>query len=774
MLKKVGIYLLLVVVMFTSFIWNVQALTGIVNVNDSLTLRNAPTTAGGIITKFYNGTELTILDTNAGSGNGCSGNWFKVNYNNYTGYSCGDFISINNENISSGDGEDDSYNKNNYANPLTKDGSIMCYEDTGSLSLRNSAGGSSTGVKVNCGDEVNILETIDRPGTTCPYWYKITNATNTGYVCGYFVNTTKLSSTAVNYYNNNQSGDTIESYKARLNSLGFPESYHSYLLEIHARHSNWNFVAEPINLSFDEVVNGESGIGASLLEGSAFNVGYRSTASHTYNLWTDTFSSYESEPGYYNASKEAIAYYMDPRNYLNEKYIFAFETLGYSANQDASVVSSILSSQSFWPSVYGYYNLPNAILDSRGNVNDDVVDASSKVGISAVHVASRIKQEISGLSTSDSRIGGLFTYNGANYANYYNFFNIKSRCTGCSSIYSGYAYENGWNTPYKGIYGGASFMYNGYISQNQDTIYYEKFDVSTNNGHYTHQYMQNLAAPIQEGGIKHKGYINAMPSYLQTDITFVIPVYRDMPSFAVRAPKLGNPNNYLKELKVNGSSVTNFSYNTYNYNVYLPSNTTLANIDANSITNTANVSGAGSIEIKSDNQTNKIKVTSESGKVRTYIINFIREENTASVPVVDAMNNSGFKYNDNHLFGINVGTNVSSLIGNISSYNHSVGVVIKDKNGNVKTNDIFKTGDKAFIRGADGEKEYAVVIYGDTSGDGKISAVDYMKIKNHILKSSNLVNEYQQAADTNRDGKITAVDYMKVKNNILGSSKIEQ
>ena len=49
-----------------------------------------------------------------------------------------------------------------------------------------------------------------------------------------------------------------------------------------------------------------------------------------------------------------------------------------------------------------------------------------------------------------------------------------------------------------------------------------------------------------------------------------------------------------------------------------------------------------------------------------------------------------------------------------------------------------------------------------------------MKIKNHILKSSNLVNEYQQAADTNRDGKITAVDYMKVKNNILGSSKIEQ
>ena len=29
-------------------------------------------------------------------------------------------------------------------------------------------------------------------------------------------------------------------------------------------------------------------------------------------------------------------------------------------------------------------------------------------------------------------------------------------------------------------------------------MYYEKFDVSTSDGHYTHQYMQNLAAAIQE------------------------------------------------------------------------------------------------------------------------------------------------------------------------------------------------------------------------------------------------------------------------------------
>lgn len=771
MVKKIKKYLLFIVLFL--FSPNVFALTGTVNVNDSLTLRDAPSTSGKMITKFYNATELTILNTNAGTGNGCSGAWYQVQYGRYTGYSCGDFIILNSENTPIYDGEDASYVKSNYDKAPSMDGTIMCYEDTGALGLRSSANGSKTGKVVNCGEEVNVLETVDKPNTTCPYWYKVSNGRDTGYVCGYYVNTTKLSSTAQNYYNNQTNGDTVESYQNKLKSLGFPDSYFPYLLELHARHSNWNFVAEKINLKFGDAVIGESGNGASLLQGSAFDKGYLSTASITYNLFTDTFSAYESEPGYYNASREAIAYYMDPRNYLNEKYIFAFETLGYSSNQNASVVSSILSGQSFWPSIYQYYNRANAIRDTKGNVNDDVVDVSSKIGISAVHVASRMKQEITGLSTSDSRIGGTFTYNGSSFSNYYNFFNIKSRCTNCSSIYSGYAYEQGWNTPYKGIYGGASFMYNGYISLNQDTIYYEKFDVSTTNGHYTHQYMQNLAAPVQEGGIKHKGYVNGLSSYLNTDITFVIPVYDDMPTFSVTAPKLGSPNNYLKGLTVDGGSVANFSYDTYNYNVYLDKNKTSVTIGAMTMVGSANASGTGNVAINSDNQTNQVIVTAENGRTRVYTINFIRESMDATT-IGDAMNHSGFKYNDNYVFGINVGTNVAQLIGNVASYNHSVGVVIKDTSGNIKTNDSFKTGDIVTITGSDETKTYTVIIYGDVNGDGKITAVDYVNVKNYIMQASNLSGGYLAAADVNKDGKITAVDYVQIKNSIMGKSSITQ
>lgn len=770
MIKKFR-YVLLVLLLFLVYAPSVSALTGTVNVNDSLSLRSSPTTNASLVTKFYNGTVLTVLNTNAGSGNGCGSNWYQVKYGNYTGYSCGEFITLNQE--SSSDTEDNSYVKSNYDKAPSKDGTVMCYEDTGSLTIRSSANGTRlTGKTLDCGEEVNITGITETKGATCPYWYKVDNGEYSGYICGYYVNTTKLSTTAQSYYNNKTNGDTIDNYKAKLTSAGFPESYHSYLLEIHARYPKWNFVAEKLSMAFDEAVAGESGNGASLLQGSsnAFNKGYFSTASHTYNLWTDTFKEYESEPGYYNASREAIAYYMDPRNYLNEKYIFAFETLGYSSNQSKEVVSSVISGQSFFNSIYS-----RSFGDGTGSASGDIVKASSEIGISAVHVASRIKQEMgTSLTTSDSRLGGSFTYNGVNYSGYYNFFNIKSSCSSCSSKYSGYAFEKSWNTPYKGIYGGANFMYSGYISLNQDTLYYEKFDVSTTNGHYTHQYMQNLAATVQEGGISYNGYINSgLSSYFNTAITFVIPVYNNMPTYAVTAPKLGSPNNYLKGLTVNGSGVTGFSYNTYNYNVYLGKNTTSVSVGATKMANSANVSGTGTIQIASDNQTNQVIVTSESGKTRIYTINFIRESMDTTT-VADAMNHSGFKYNNSYLFGINVGTNVSQIIGNISNYNHTVGVVVKDKNGNTKTNDIFKTGDTVTITGNDGTKTYTVLIYGDANGDGKITAVDYVNVKNYITKASNLTGVYQTAADVNKDGKITAVDYVQIKNSIMGKSKITQ
>ena len=61
-----------------------------------------------------------------------------------------------------------------------------------------------------------------------------------------------------------------------------------------------------------------------------------------------------------------------------------------------------------------------------------------------------------------------------------------------------------------------------------------------------------------------------------------------------------------------------------------------------------------------------------------------------------------------------------------------------------------------------------VLIYGDVNGDGNISAVDYVNIKNHIMGTNTLSGINQKAADVNNDGNISAVDYVNVKNYIMG------
>lgn len=66
------------------------------------------------------------------------------------------------------------------------------------------------------------------------------------------------------------------------------------------------------------------------------------------------------------------------------------------------------------------------------------------------------------------------------------------------------------------------------------------------------------------------------------------------------------------------------------------------------------------------------------------------------------------------------------------------------------------------------EFKYKVAVLADVNGDGKISALDYVKIKNHIMKT-NLINSdvYLTAADVNDDGKISALDYVRIKNYIM-------
>lgn len=739
---------------------------GIVNCTDGLRVRTSIDTSStnNILTSLALGDKVTVLNTNAGSNNACS-MWYQVSLTkggkNYTGYLCGEFITL--ENTPNQTTSDNTYVKSNYDNYVDGDGTIACYEDTADwIYYQNPGGGATTGVRAKCGDVVKINKVKEYSSGTCRYWYNLTNKDGaSGWLCGYYVSTNKLSSTAQAYYNTKEN---LNNYYTSLKNKGFPESYLPYLAEIHARHPNWIFEAQNLNIDFGEAVAQESYSERSLLQKLAFDENYLSTRFEHYNYLTNTFKVADDEDGWHNASTEAIAFYMDPRNYLNEKYIFALKSLKQTGPQDLNLINKILNPMGVWNTVYASYG--------GTNVGTDVVNASTSLGIDSVHIASRIFQEMNTVPTTDPRLGGTFNYNGQNYSGYYNFYNIA--VAGNNKILNGmlYAMNKGWNTPSKAIAGGIQFL-KGYVDVGQTTLYYERFDVSTNDGNYTHQYMSNLQAPIGETNTAFKTYAKYLPVYLESAITFTIPVYQNMPAYAVTSPKKGNPNNYLKDLTINGTTISGFSYDTTNYEITLPKGTSSLNVGATPAYSKTTLSGVGTITL---NNTDKITIIATSGntKRRTYTIN-IKYEGTAQRPSIsELMNSSGVKYNNENIYGITTNSSASDLITNIKNKSFMASANIYDKNGNTKNTGTLKTGDTLEVSNGAENKKYQVVLYGDVNGDGNIDKLDYLAVLRMYYGYTTYGGAYYKAADANRDGKVDKLDYLAILREYYGYSKINQ
>ena len=124
---------------------------------------------------------------------------------------------------------------------------------------------------------------------------------------------------------------------------------------------------------------------------------------------------------------------------------------------------------------------------------------------------------------------------------------------------------------------------------------------------------------------------------------------------------------------------------------------------------------------------------------------------------------------------------VRNFVTDLNKIYHSINTVVvsggdlnhydKDKN-NVSLM-IGKTGDYMDLVVDDKIiTTYNLIILGDVNGDSKISALDYVKIKNHIMGDKKISGEiYKTSADVNEDGKISALDYVRIKNYIMNGGK---
>ena len=313
-------------------------------------------------------------------------------------------------------------------------------------------------------------------------------------------------------------------FEQYLTDQGFPESYKDSIRQLHALHPTWVFTTYNTGFEWTDVIKMESRLGYNLINGS--NLCYRSVAEGAYDVTTGKFKAYDGT-GWFCANSQTIAYYIDPRNFLNESNIFMFLILSYKETETEEVVQRTLDG-TFMSGKDSVDNLTYASI---------FVEAGKASGASPIYLAVLARQEQGG-GGSAAITGGSFTYNGKTYSGLYNFYNIGAT-GGIDNWKKGLVYANGgangentsygrpWNSPRKSIIGGAQWIVSGYISGGQDTMYLQKFNV-TPYSTYTHQYMTNVRAPHSQRSSMYNTYKNA--ESLEQPLVFSIPVFNNMPA----------------------------------------------------------------------------------------------------------------------------------------------------------------------------------------------------------------------------------------------------
>lgn len=111
---------------------------------------------------------------------------------------------------------------------------------------------------------------------------------------------------------------------------------------------------------------------------------------------------------------------------------------------------------------------------------------------------------------------------------------------------------------------------------------------------------------------------------------------------------------------------------------------------------------------------------------------------------------------------------IDAVIENFDGLSDDYTYKLYDKDGNELNSSLVRTGDYVLINSNNQEYKFYMVLKGDVNGDGDISPIDYVKIKNHIMEEK-IIGEgvYKLAADYNDDDGITPLDYVKVKNHIM-------
>ncbi len=737
---------LLIISIFISlaFIKNIDALTGYTRESDIM-VRTGPSTSYDYVAQLEANYVLDLVDStlyNVGD-SACSIGWYKINFNGNERYICGEYVTIGDISSSTPSYSTDPYDARIYGT---------------SIQVRSAATSTSTlKTYLMPGDDI-VIKSGKISGSGCSDgWYQVAYYKNeTGYVCSTYIRT-KSEITA-----------TEPEYEKELKEKGFPDTYIPYLVKLHQMHPAWVFNPSFTNYNWNYVVERER-------DANVLNYIYVNNT--TQNVYTKYMTE---EYGWYRTTDAVNAFYLDPRNFLTEKFVFMFEKLNYDYGNDSKTVFNKESE-----SAKKYYkDLQSILAGTYLNADNYIyafIESGFKYNISPDHIASRAIQEGMGRPTNESITGEYTgTYFGHSLYGYYNYYNINAYYSnGYDPTTNGLAYACGsecgysntylrpWNTREKAIEGGAMWIAEDYIGIGQHTLYYQKFNTSPlaeSRMHFAHQYQTNVQAPVTEGVSVFEAYRDS--NQLNNKIEFDIPIYNNMPD-VVSLPKIANTVNTLKDIKINGVSIHNFDKDVLEYITYISDKESKVKIEVTKSDNTSTVTGDGEITLTNDETKIQIKVTAENGSLKIYTVTI--KKVTDNITIDEIISNLSTKQTNGIMYKISPNTLGSTLKNSILKFASNATVKITNVTGNeIETNETLKTGQTLTITVPSGEtRSFKLAVIGDTNSDGKVDIIDLLQIQKYILKAKTLDNENLKAGDTNDDGKVDIIDLLRIQKYIL-------
>lgn len=574
-------------------------------------------------------------------------------------------------------------------------------------------------------------------------WYKIYySKSNIGYICANNVDLLGEDVPVVS---------TAESdCEKALELAGFPESYWEGLCTLKESHPNWSFEADINGLDFQTSVDKESADGKTLIQTK--NEGYLNTNDQSYDYLTDQFIPKEGKT-WYNADPRVIAYYLDPRNFFDEKYIFMFEKLSFDEKyQTIEAIEAVLN---------------NRDIAQKASV---IFESSQDSNINAIYIASKIRQETGGNYSNYSLAGKAITVGKNKYDHIYNPYNIGAYTGAYDGLVwaaSGTSFLRPWIDLDVAIKGGANYIASNYMGKGQDSIYFQKFNTSSYSGYnpYAHEYMTNVQGAASEASIAYNGY-QKMDLLDKTAFSFIIPVYEKMNASNYELPNKGNPNNHLSKILINDKELKNFAHDNFAYTYYVATAVNKINIEVATINSKTTVKGVGEITLDKNENIIDIVVTAENGDEQTYQITVIKTEGI-DIAIDDLIEELNIPITDNYMI-LSAGYTIENLLTKVNKIASTAKVTVNDKESG-----LISTSDVIVITNGSESKTFNAVIKGDVNGDGNINVQDLLRIQKYILGYVDLNASQMKAADTNQDQAVNAVDLLRVQKHILGYLVIE-